>query len=189
VNSVWNHSRYKYTFIVQGFANWGACTLGVHLPIWWGIFKVGNRREKYVYVSFISNYLYLYQWLLLFKNHYIVIRKYISIIFPSLVTRNFRGTCSSIKILKGCMIRESLGTPVIVECFNYVGLTVESGLDFEQIWLVIFMRFFKRNALAMLVRPPCMSFEENLHFLKPILFTFLNVRKYHAHFHSSSQCL
>jgi len=43
-----------------------------------------------------------------------LIGKYIFVIFLNLfVTRNFRGTCSSIKMLKGYMVRESLGTPVL----------------------------------------------------------------------------
>jgi len=38
--------------------------------------------------------------------------KYVFVIFLSLnVIRNFRGTCSSIKMLKGYMARASLGTP------------------------------------------------------------------------------
>jgi len=28
------------------------------------------------------------------------------------VIKNFRGTCSPVEILKGCMVRERLGTPV-----------------------------------------------------------------------------
>jgi len=41
-----------------------------------------------------------------------LIVKYILVIFHSLfVIRNFRGTCSSIEMLKGCMARESLITP------------------------------------------------------------------------------
>jgi len=40
--------------------------------------------------------------------------KYVFVIFLSLyVIRNFRGTCSSIKMLKGYMDRASLGTPGI----------------------------------------------------------------------------
>jgi len=35
--------------------------LGVHLPIWRGTFMVSNRRAKYIYISFISKYLYIYQ--------------------------------------------------------------------------------------------------------------------------------
>jgi len=29
------------------------------------------------------------------------------------IERNFRGTCSSVEMLKGCMVRETLGTPVL----------------------------------------------------------------------------
>ena len=43
-----------------------------------------------------------------------LICKYIFVIFLNLfVMRNFRGTCSSIEILKEYMARESLGTPVL----------------------------------------------------------------------------
>jgi len=41
-------------------------------------------------------------------------RKYIFVIFLNLfVIRHFRGTCSSIEILKGYMARESLRTPAL----------------------------------------------------------------------------
>ena len=66
-----------------------------------------------------------------FKNHYVFVGKYIFVIILSLfVISNFRGTCSSIEILKGYMARESLGTPDIrslvgvsslrKNCFNNV---------------------------------------------------------------------
>ena len=43
-----------------------------------------------------------------------LIGKYILVIFHSLfVIRNFRGTCSSIEMLKGYMARESVITPVL----------------------------------------------------------------------------
>jgi len=43
-----------------------------------------------------------------------LIGEYIFVIFLNLfVIRNFRGTCSSIEVLKGYMARESLGTPVL----------------------------------------------------------------------------
>jgi len=43
-----------------------------------------------------------------------LIGKYILVIFHSFfVIRNFRGTCSSIEMLKGCMARESLITHVL----------------------------------------------------------------------------
>jgi len=42
------------------------------------------------------------------------IGKYIFVIFLNLfVIRSFRGTCSSMEVLKGYMARESLGTPVL----------------------------------------------------------------------------
>jgi len=43
-----------------------------------------------------------------------LIGKHIFVIFLNLfVIRNFRGTCSSIEMLKGYRARESLGTPVL----------------------------------------------------------------------------
>ena len=39
----------------------------------------------------------------------------IFVIVLSLVIRNFRGTCSSVKMVKGYMFRERLGTPALVE--------------------------------------------------------------------------
>jgi len=43
-----------------------------------------------------------------------LIGKYIFVIFLNFfVIRNFRGTCSSIEMLKVYMARESLGTPVL----------------------------------------------------------------------------
>jgi len=43
-----------------------------------------------------------------------LIGKHIFVIFLNLFAiRNFRGTCSSIDMLKGYMARESLGTPVL----------------------------------------------------------------------------
>jgi len=44
----------------------------------------------------------------------VLIGKHIFIILLSpFVIKNFRGTCSSVKILKGYMARESLGNPVM----------------------------------------------------------------------------
>ena len=44
----------------------------------------------------------------------LICNKYLFVIFLNLfVIRNFRGTCSSIEMLKGYMARESLGTPVL----------------------------------------------------------------------------
>jgi len=46
----------------------------------------------------------------------IIVGKYVFVIFLSLyVIRSFRGTCSSIKMLKGYMARVSLGTPALNE--------------------------------------------------------------------------
>ena len=51
-------------------------------------------------------------WILLLKNGYMLVSKYVFVIFLSLfVIRNFRGTCSSIEMLKGYIGKVSLGTP------------------------------------------------------------------------------
>jgi len=43
-----------------------------------------------------------------------LIGKYVFVIFLSLfVMRNFRGTCSSVEMLKGYIARESLGIPAL----------------------------------------------------------------------------
>jgi len=48
------------------------------------------------------------------KNHYVLIGKHMFFIFLSLfVMKYFKGTRSSVKMLKWCMARESLGTPVL----------------------------------------------------------------------------
>jgi len=65
----------------------------------------------FIYYTFRIVYIYISVNITL-KNHYVLIGKYIFVIFLNLFAiRNFRGTCSSIEILKGEMARESLGTP------------------------------------------------------------------------------
>ena len=55
-----------------------------------------------------------------FKNHYALIGKHNFIVFLSLsVIKFFRGTCSSVKMLKGYMTRKSLGTPVLEHCMFF----------------------------------------------------------------------
>jgi len=44
----------------QGFPTWGRCIPGVHWSNRRGTFQVGNRREKYIYILFISKYCYTY---------------------------------------------------------------------------------------------------------------------------------
>ena len=59
--------------------------------------------------------LWMTWWILLLKNDYMLVGKYVFVIYLShSVIRNFKGTCSFIEMLKGCfMARVSLGTPVI----------------------------------------------------------------------------
>jgi len=65
----------------------------------------------FIYYTFRIVYIYISVNITL-KNHYVLIGKYIFVIFLNLFAiRNFRGTCSSIEILNGYMARESLGTP------------------------------------------------------------------------------
>jgi len=66
----------------------------------------------FTYYSFRNIYTHISEYC--FENHYMLICKYILVIFHSLfVIRNFRGTCSSIEMLKGYMARENLITPVL----------------------------------------------------------------------------
>jgi len=66
----------------------------------------------FAYYSFRNIYTYISGYY--FQNHYMLIGKYILVIFHSLfVIRNFKGICSSIEMLKGYMARESLTTPAL----------------------------------------------------------------------------
>ena len=48
----------KLVWPKTGFRNWSTCTLRVSFANLKGTFKINNTREKYIYTSFISNYLY-----------------------------------------------------------------------------------------------------------------------------------
>ena len=63
------------------------------MPIRRGTCKVSNRRWKYIYILFISKYLNIFTYCL-FPKIYI----------NDFVIRTFRGTCSSVEILKGYML-------------------------------------------------------------------------------------
>jgi len=66
----------------------------------------------FTYYSFRNIYTYISEYY--FQNHYMLIGKYILVIFHSLfVIKNFRVTYSSIQMLKGYMARESLITLVL----------------------------------------------------------------------------
>ena len=66
----------------------------------------------FTYYSFRNIFRYISEYY--FQNHYMLIGKHILVVFHSLfVIRNFRGTCSSIEMLKGYTARESLITPVL----------------------------------------------------------------------------
>jgi len=110
----WGNLLYRNCHKVdnRGSQPWVHVHLGVHLPIQRGTFKVSNRREIYIYTSFISKYLYIYQWIL-FSKAIVCLLLNISrlIMIKYFVIRNFRGTCSSVEMLKGYMVRKRLGTP------------------------------------------------------------------------------
>jgi len=61
--------HYKYLGIIldQRFPTWGTRTPRGIFPIRRGTFEVSNRREICIYISFISKYLYMYQWILFSK--------------------------------------------------------------------------------------------------------------------------
>jgi len=66
----------------------------------------------FTYYSFRNIYTYISEYY--FQNHFMLIGKYILVIFHSLfVIRNIRGKCSSIEMLTGYMARESLITPAL----------------------------------------------------------------------------
>jgi len=107
--------------LIQGLPTWVHVSLGVHLLIWMGTFKVSNRRDKYIYSLCISKYLYIYQWIL-FSKTIICFLLNKTIISHGKITakksnydieRHFRGTCSSVEMLNGYMVRERLGTPAL----------------------------------------------------------------------------
>jgi len=67
--------------------------LGVHLPIRRCTFKVSNRREICIYISLISKYLYIYQWILFSKA---------IICFFYLIFRNAEGVHGQRKVGNPC---------------------------------------------------------------------------------------
>jgi len=85
----------------------------------------------FTYHSFQNIYTYIGEYY--FQNHYMRIRKHIFVICLSLfVIRNFRGTCSSIEMLKGYVARESLGTPGLdsgMFCFQIQKQSVSFDLE------------------------------------------------------------
>ena len=86
----------------QRFPTWGTCTPRGTFAI---RIKVSNTREIYSYISFDYKYLYIYQWILFSKA---VICSFLNISLTNhdkiFVIRNFKGTCSSVEMLKGYML-------------------------------------------------------------------------------------
>jgi len=77
----------------------------VHLPIWRGIFEIGNRREKHICMLFISKYLYIFHRICFQNTLYAhsQIHPWITMT-KEFVKSNCRGACWSVKIMKGYMI-------------------------------------------------------------------------------------
>ena len=89
----------------QRFPTWGTCTPRGTFAYPKGTFENSNRREICIYTSFISKYLYIHQWILFSKT---VICIFLNIPMINhekyFVVRNFRGTYSSVEVLKGYML-------------------------------------------------------------------------------------
>ena len=66
-----------------------------------GTFRVSNRSDVCIYISFIYNYLYIYQWIVFLQA---VICFFLNIMIQYFVIRNFRGTCSYVEMLKVYML-------------------------------------------------------------------------------------
>jgi len=71
---------------------------------------------------------------IIFKIHYTLIGKHLFVIFLSIfVVWKFRGTCSSIEMLKGYKVRETLGTSCrhrTILCVEYAGPHIKQNITF-----------------------------------------------------------
>ena len=58
-----------------------------------------------------------------------------------------RSTCSSVAILKGCMVRESLGTPALIVHHGYFSILSSSlvVLCFSCVWNITGLRGCKQD--------------------------------------------
>jgi len=96
-------SSFKWAHFHQNLRGW--VNKGVQLSMEWPLYIIDFELFIHISVNII------------FKYHYVLIGKHTFIIFLSLfVIKNFKGTCLSVKMLKGYMARESLWIPVIQEC-------------------------------------------------------------------------
>ena len=69
-------------------------------------------KDMFTYYSVRIIYSYISEYY--FQNHCMLTGNYILVIFHRIfVISNFRGTCSSIEMLEGYMVRECLITPVL----------------------------------------------------------------------------
>ena len=86
----------------QRFPTSGTCTPRGTFAI---RINVSNTREIYSYISFGYKYIYIYQWILFSKA---VICSFLNISVTNhdkmIVIRNFKGTYSSVEMLKGYML-------------------------------------------------------------------------------------
>ena len=125
INSAFTQARPAKHHSGQGSQTGVHVPLEVHLPSWRGTFKVSNRRGKMgLYFIHFEMFIHtVYQWMLfsniiigLLVNIFLLFFRFLSyeffVIFKRFLIRNFRGECSSVKTLKGYMVRVSMGTPV-----------------------------------------------------------------------------
>jgi len=117
--------------------------LGVHLPIWRGTNKLTIEGKICLYIIDFELCIHI-SVNIIFKNHYVLIGKYIFIIFLSLfLIKNFRGTCSSVKMLKGYMARESLGNPALTNMQKFSFHVFNSFIEFWPSGEIFYKRYMR----------------------------------------------
>jgi len=82
--------------------------------------RLAIDEKMYLHIIYFHTFIHI-SVIIIFKNHYTLIVKYIYEKSNYFVKRNFRGTCSSVEMVKGTcssvgmlkwhMVRERLGTP------------------------------------------------------------------------------
>jgi len=76
---------------------------GVHLRL------TIEGKNIFIYCLFTNNCTYISEYY--FQNRYMLIGKYIRLVMIKyFLIRNIRGTCSSVEMLQGYLVREKLGT-------------------------------------------------------------------------------
>ena len=119
----WINQRFT---LVQRFPTWGTCT-----PYGYTCLseRVLLRLEKciFIYISFIAKCLYIYQWIFFSKIIYDYFKKYLWLsMMKYFVIRKFRGTYSSVGMLKGYMAKKRLGIPALVCAKKFLCSTIIS---------------------------------------------------------------